>query len=265
MWPFLSLGGTSASVDPGIVGAGSGVVVRSWEPRDVVGYAVGIGADPDEGMPATWATVLCQHGVEFPESLGPWPPERVEHVEQSHQLESPLPARGVLSVRTSVSDVHDRRAGAVVGICAVAVDGAGQVVARTRMGLLVRDAFCGLPARAEPPAAVRAGGEVVVHRTRNDQAERYARCGDDNPMHVDGHGATVLHGLCTYGFVGRAVVAVVCPGRPERLTGLDLRLIAPVLAGDSLHTEVRATPDGAVFRTLTGRRTVAAAGTARLA
>ena len=231
----------------------------------MVGYAVGIGAEPDEGMPATWATVLCQHGVEFPGSLGPWPAERVVQVEQSHHLESPLPVRGALSVRTSVSDVHDRPAGAVVGIRAEAVSGDGRVVARTRMGLLVRDAFCGVAARPAPQAPVPAGGEVVVHRTRLDQAERYARCGDDNPLHVDGDGRTILHGLCTYGFIGRALVSVLCPGRPERLTGVDLRLTAPVVAGDSLHTQVLARPGGAVFRTLSGSQTVVASGTARLA
>jgi acyl dehydratase len=265
MWPFLSTAAELPSaVTDDLIGARSGVAVRAWQPRDAVAYAVGINAGPQEGLPSTWATVLCQHGVEFPAALGPWPAERVVHVEQSHRLLSPLTARGVLSVRTSVTDLHDRRSGVVVGISAEAVTGDGRLIARTRMGLLLRGAYSGRPAAPHQATSPDPLGEVIHHRTLPDQAERYARCGDDNPLHRDADGRPRLHGLCTYGFAGRALVSVLSPGEPQRLTGLSARFLAPVTAGDTLRTEVHRTPDGAAFRTRTHAGTVVAEGTATL-
>lgn len=272
MWPFLRTEAEHVPVRADLLGAASGVALRTWEPADAVAYAAGIGATRDEGPPSTLITLLAQFDVEFPAALGPWTFARVLHAEQSHTTYAPVPLRGRLSIRTRVSDLRDLPAGVIVGISADAVDGDdGTLVARTRMGLFLRGdrtGVTGMSTGSQLPE--RPADQVVVQLTRADQAERYARCGDDNPLHLDesaarasGQPRPILHGLCTYGFAGRAVVQVLCPGRPGELAAMTARFTAPVLPGDELRTEVWRSVDGAVFRT-SSERGLAVIGTARL-
>jgi acyl dehydratase len=52
----------------------------------------------------------------------------------------------------------------------------------------------------------------------------------------------ILHGLCTYGVAGRAVVRVCCGGDPTRLKSLQVRFSSPVYPGETIRTEMW--PDG---------------------
>jgi len=52
----------------------------------------------------------------------------------------------------------------------------------------------------------------------------------------------ILHGLCTYGVAGRAVVRACCGGDPTRLKSLQVRFSAPVHPGETIRTELW--PDG---------------------
>ncbi|MDQ3627791.1 MAG: enoyl-CoA hydratase [Actinomycetota bacterium] len=272
MWPFLQTETEHVAVRAELLDARSGVALRTWAPSEAVAYAAGVGATPEEGPPATLVTLLAQFGVEFPAGLGPWAFARVLHAEQSHTTYAPVPLRGRLSIRTRVSDLRDLPSGVIVAISAEAVDGDdGTLVASTRMGLFVRGEHCGIVGASGPvELPERPADQTVVHHTRADQAERYARCGDDNPLHLDdsaarasGQPRPVLHGLCTYGFAGRALVSVLCPGRPEQLAAMSARFTATVLPGDTLRTDVWRSADGAVFRTSTARGP-AVTGTARL-
>jgi acyl dehydratase len=65
--------------------------------------------------------------------------------------------------------------------------------------------------------------------------------GDYNPLHADpdfaarvGFDTPILHGLCTYGFAGRAVVAEACGGDPDKLATLRGQFSNPVFPGDTL-------------------------------
>jgi len=46
-----------------------------------------------------------------------------------------------------------------------------------------------------------------------------------------------LHGLCTYGFLGRAVLKHACANDPARLKSLSVRFNKPVWPGDVLSTQ----------------------------
>jgi len=76
--------------------------------------------------------------------------------------------------------------------------------------------------------------------TRPEQALLYRLSGDLNPLHVDPAVATpagfdrpILHGLCSYGIAGRAVLALLCGNEPARLKRLDLRFASPMFAGET--------------------------------
>jgi acyl dehydratase len=83
-----------------------------------------------------------------------------------------------------------------------------------------------------------------------------ARAGFDRP---------ILHGLCTYGFAGRALLAACCDGDPAAFGAIDGRFTAPVFPGEELRTQIWETPEGAMFRTVAGddRRVVIDDGTFR--
>jgi acyl dehydratase len=95
-------------------------------------------------------------------------------------------------------------------------------------------------------------------RTRPEQALVYRLSGDRNPLHSDpgfaalaGFDRPILHGLCTYGFSGRALLRELCDGDPARLASLSGRFSSPVFPGESLTVEVWRTGDqDAVYRTL---------------
>jgi acyl dehydratase len=116
----------------------------------------------------------------------------------------------------------------------------------------------GTSAEAEPPYSVpeRAPDATLTLTTRPEQALIYRLSGDYNPLHADpavaaeaGQPRPILHGLCTYGIAGRALLRLLCAGAPERLKRMDCRFTAPVFPGDRVTVAVwRETPGRAAFR-----------------
>ena len=63
----------------------------------------------------------------------------------------------------------------------------------------------------------------------------------------------ILHGLCTYGFTGRALLHLLCDGDPARFTGMDARFSSPVMPGEALTVKVwDDAPGSSIFQTLGG-------------
>ena len=91
----------------------------------------------------------------------------------------------------------------------------------------------------------RAPDHEVTEQTRPDQALLYRLSGDRNPLHADpkfaargGFSRPILHGLCTYGFTGRALLHELCGGDPARFVSMGGRFSAPVLPGESLVVSI---------------------------
>jgi acyl dehydratase len=87
----------------------------------------------------------------------------------------------------------------------------------------------------------RAPDHQVTYHTSRDQAFVYRLSGDRNPLHTDpafaaigGFDRPILHGLCSYGFTGRALLHTVCGSDPARFHHIEARFAAPVLPGDTL-------------------------------
>jgi len=53
-----------------------------------------------------------------------------------------------------------------------------------------------------------------------------------------GYDRPILHGLCSFGHVARAVIQKFCGGDPDRLTGLEVRFSGVVFPGETLVTEM---------------------------
>jgi acyl dehydratase len=91
----------------------------------------------------------------------------------------------------------------------------------------------------------------------------YRLNGDFNPLHADpavaraaGFSRPILHGLCSLGVAGHALLKAVCDYDPARLAELDVRFSAPVLPGETLRTEIWRDGEIVSFRTKVMERDV---------
>ncbi|MEO6652145.1 MAG: MaoC family dehydratase [Ilumatobacteraceae bacterium] len=114
----------------------------------------------------------------------------------------------------------------------------------------------------EPPD--RAPDHQQTYQTSPDQALIYRLSGDRNPLHSDpsfaamgGFDRPILHGLCTYGFTGRALLHTLCDSDPAKFERMEGRFTSPVFPGEALTVKMWEIGDGAsVFTTSVGDRVV---------
>ncbi|MEV0057650.1 MaoC/PaaZ C-terminal domain-containing protein [Saccharopolyspora shandongensis] len=265
------------------VGRERPAVRRSWDATDAIRYALGVGAgfgDPTRELAfttentggvaqqvlPTFASVLVPGRVS--EDLGRFSMTKVVHGEEELRLHAPLPVTGDAVIRSRVAGVYDKRSAALVVIEADLEDGeSGRRLATVRSSLFVRGegGFGGEPAPAVPWARPdRMPDREIRCRTRPEQALLYRLNGDRNPLHSDpefasraGFARPVLHGLCTYGFIGRALVHALAGGDATRLTEIAARFSAPVYPGDELVVRIwRDGAQNAIFQTTKSDGTV---------
>jgi acyl dehydratase len=292
-------------LNPDAVGVKSDPVERSWSHRDALLYALGVGAgaaDPTgfelefttensagvtQRVLPTFTTIVGQGGGARG-SIGDYDPAMLVHGEQSIELHGEIPTQGKVLITTTVAGMYDKgSAGLVVLESESRHADSGEPAFTNRSTLFIRGAggFGGPrspegdeeSALAAEPLPAREPDEVLTYATRGDQALLYRLSGDRNPLHSDpvfakraGFDRPILHGLCTYGFTGRALLHAVCGSDPARFGAMRSRFSKPTMPGDTLTVSVwdigeRAT--GAYrFRTETQRgETVIDAGLFRLA
>ena len=118
-----------------------------------------------------------------------------------------------------------------------------------------------------PHGAPRVGQRARISREirERDIALFTDITGDRNPLHSDptfaaagGFDRPILHGLCTYGFTGRALLHALCDADPSRFTSMYGRFSHPVWPGQTLTTSIwhDDVTGGASFRTTTDDGTV---------
>ena len=268
------------AIDPSAIGAVTEPKVYEWTDRDTMLYALGVGAgtadlafttDNSHGIPQqvlpTFAVICCMGFAAAP-LVGSFNWGMLLHGSQEIRLSAPLPAAGALSVVAEVADIQDKGEGRN-GIIMLRARGSdpvtGAQVAETLTTLVIRGAggFGGQPGRrpAAPDFPDREPDARIALPTRADQALIYRLSGDRNPLHSDpwfaremaGFPMPILHGLCTYGFAGRALLAELAGGEAGRLTAVAARFSSPVFPGETLTTSIWRTGDGrAVYRTEAG-------------
>lgn len=227
--------------------------------RDTVLYALGVGAKLPEELEflfemngpkvlPTFAVVPSFRTlIDVVSRLGATPTS-ILHGEQEVILHRPIPPGGELVTSAVVKGIYDKGKGALVVVEAQTADGAGQPVFDNVFSIFVRGAGGfggdrGPEARAATPPADVAPDFEVTQRTSPEQAALYRLSGDLNPLHISpqiaslgGFDRPILHGLCTYGYAGRAILARACGGDPARFRSLAARFSGVVYPGDNLTT-----------------------------
>ena len=166
------------------------------------------------------------------------------------QLSFGDPAEGFLPDRQATERDDDKGKGAVVATKMVATlveDGDPLFETTSSVFIVGEGGFGGDrgPTEKANVAPDRSPDHEVTYQTRPDQALLYRLCGDRNPLHSDkqfsdvgGFPKPILHGLCTYGFTGRALLHTLCDSDPERFKAMDGRFTSPVMPGEALTVRV---------------------------
>ena len=258
----------------------------SWDSKDCLLYSLGVGAgatDPtgfelefttentkdihQKALP-TMCVVLGGTGGRGPLAhLGDVNYSKMVHGEQGVILHKPLPTQATISSTSKISNIYDKGKAALVILETTALDTSDGLPVFTNISKLFFRDEGGWGGERGPVDKVefpdRNADSVVKYETRNDQALLYRLNGDRNPLHSDpsfaalgGFPKPILHGLCTYGFTGRALVHLACEGNPDKFKSMDGRFSSPVIPGETLEVHVWKDGDHFKFRTMAGDRVV---------
>ena len=221
-------------------------------------------ADTPQRVLPTMAVVLGVGGTGALAGIGSFNPAMLVHGEQAIELFDEIPVEGTVSTTGEITGIYDKGKGAVVELTSVSTlvaTGAELFSNKTSLFIRGEGGWGGDrgPSGSANAAPDRAPDHEVTYPTRIDQALLYRLSGDRNPLHSDpsfaargGFDRPILHGLCTYGFTGRALLHALFDGDPARFGGMQGRFSSPVLPGEELTVRIWADGDGAVFQTVGG-------------
>jgi len=263
-------------------GAGLGVTTSAWDEDRVILYHLGIGAgDPptDERELAytyesrlvvlpTFATIPAfapmldiggVDGLTFN-------PVMLLHGEHAIELNCPIPTAAEVTHDARIVDVFDKGKAAllIVEVQTRAKDGGLLFTNRASLFLRGEGGFGG-PSGPTPEneAPDDAPDAVVESATLPQQALLYRLSGDKNPLHADpafaamaGFDRPILHGLCTYGIVGKSVVDRMFDGDPTGVAKMTARFSGVVYPGETVVTRMWDRGDRIVVDARTKERAV---------
>lgn len=247
------------ALNPSAVGKQTAPLTHTYRWNDSVLYALGVGAKRDaeldflyEGrgpkvLPTfavipTFAANAALFDVIGGNLMG------VVHGGQSITLHAPFRAADTLTTVGTVAAIYDLKRMAQAVVTTETRGSNGTLLCETEWSVIYRadGGFGGEPPpkREHYTAPARPADWTFEDLTSQEQALLYRLNGDLNPLHADpeisqmaGFSSPILHGLCTYGYVGRAVLRNECGLDPARFKQLTGQFRRPVFPGDTLVIE----------------------------
>lgn len=257
---------------------------QTYSKKDTVLYALGVGVGIEDATSAdtlrfvyerqlealpTMAIVLAAPPFWFDEpALGiDW--KKVVNAGQELVLEGALPVEGEVTTEFKIDAIWDKGAAKGALMCShrEVKDASGKLLATVHQTHLLRGdgGFGGVdqPRTDDVKFPDRAPDAVVDLATRPEQALLYRLSGDLNPLHIDpavgaaaGFGKPILHGSCTYGVVGRALLLACASNQPAKLRRMGARFSQPVYPGETIRTEIWQDGNSIMFRARSVERDV---------
>lgn len=255
-----------------VVGRTSGPSRVDWNSKDALLYALSVGASgssvsaddlrfttensrcvSQETLP-TFGSVLAQ-ATGLVDSIFPRSDYRRVQATQELYLFGPIPPSGSVLVESRIVSVLDKGSAGLVVTESVARDAnSGVLLVVSNSGAFIKGigGFGGSRGqRWVPTFPERLADHELIYSIRPEQALLFRLNGDRNPLHSDpvvalesGFRTPILHGLCTFGFIGRSVLAATCGGDVRRFGSLKLKFTAPVFPGDELVVLIWESEDG---------------------
>jgi len=251
-----------------VIGTTTGKRTFEYAWRDVVIYALGVGAKADEleylyeknlkaiptfGVVPCWGTFGITPYHAIPHNAAISLIRTIEgglHMTQELVLHRPVPPMGArLTFEDVVANVYDWAGkGAVIQTVLTAFDEAGEKVF-TNTGTIFVSRYAAPGAGALPKSAVEIPDRDPDIRERDfvpaNQHQLYRLSGDTNLMHVDpeeaareGFSRPLMQGLCTFGYACRLAVKNLVPGEPERVKRMATQFRNPLFPGSAIELQL---------------------------
>src|SRR5208283_4976384 len=257
------------------IGKKIGPVTKDYDWKDVVLYALGVGAGFDD-LDYCYETrlkvvpsfsigavfdFLAQVGLSSNADLA-----GILHGEQDIIFHNPMPTSGRLSTEGAITHIYDKGAdkGALVVAEAETYHSNGQKLFTNIFTLFCRrDGGFGGPDAPKEPVEFpdRAPDFEEEEIPSPDQPLLYRLSGDIFALHVDpdfarasGFEKPIMHGLCTHGYACHAVIKNLFPGEPERMKLFRNRFSRTIYPGQPIKTQIWKIDEGrALFRTISSQ------------
>lgn len=255
---------------------------QTYTVRDTMLYALGTGLGHDPLDENQLRFVYEKDLVALPTMSiilgypGPWHRDpktgvdgsKVVHGEQGFRIHRLLPTHGTVIGRTRVTGVFDKgegRGALIQTATDVTLRESGEIVCSLTSTSFARaNGGFGGPSgpTKEPHALPSRKPDIVCDLPTLPQAALiYRLSGDYNPLHAEpafaqraGFKAPILHGRCTFGIAGHAILKTCCGYDPARLIAMEGRFSAPVFPGETIRTEMWQEGTVISFRSLIAER-----------
>src|SRR5688500_2651382 len=254
----------------------------SWDPKDVLRYNSGIGARPYEDLDflfegkgpkviPTFAVIGGMAGMGVMGQLEGINPVMILHGGESITLHREIPPEAKVTLQGELTELWDKGQAAVIGITTTATDDKGPLFTATA-SIFARGSGGFGGERGPATKGVNAPPErepdhVISDETRPEQAAIYRLSGDRNPLHIDpefakmgGFDTPILHGLCTYGFIGRAILKALCGNDVTKFKSFEGRFSDVVYPGETIITKMWVDGNEAIVQAETQKGNVVLAG-----
>ena len=272
-------------INPDAAGAVGEETEISWTSKDSLLYALGVGAGASDptGFELEFTTentrdvpqrvlptqVVVMGTGSMPD-YGDFNLAALLHGDQHIELHRELPPAGSAVAQSRVAGIYDKAKAALVVLETNVRSHDSEPMWTSRAGLFISGEGGWGGDRGPANTWQRPDREpdhVTGYDTRTDLALLYRLNGDRNPLHSDpsfaamaGFDTPILHGLCTFGVTGRALLHTLCGSDPARFGSMGGRFKAPVLPGQRLDVHMWDEGDTTLFQTCVGDRVVFDAG-----
>lgn len=246
-----------------VVGARLPDLETSWDEAKVILYHLGVGAgdpptsetelsycyEPNLTVLPSFATIPPFEAIASVSGLDgvDLNPMMLLHGEHEIELHRPLPVAATVRTVSTVTGVYDKGKAALIVVESVSSDPAGPLFTN-RASIFARGegGFSGQSSGGQAPSRQgripdRAADLIVEARTIPQQALLYRLSGDRNPLHADpafaafgGFDRPILHGLCSFGIVCKAVVDHALHGASTSVATYRARFSGVVFPGETL-------------------------------